>query len=36
VEHIAGIRALRFHAAQHFKCDRSRWADGHRTMKSHP
>ena len=36
VEHIACVRALGFDAAQYFKCDRSRLADGHRTMKSHP
>src|SRR5580692_9936859 len=36
MKHIAGIRAFCFHAVQHFKCDRSRWTNWHRTMKSHP
>src|ERR1700751_4687922 len=36
VEHVACIRALGFGAEQYFKCDRSRWTDGHGTMKSYP
>ena len=36
MQHVACIRAFRFDAAQHFKCNRSRWAYRHRTMKSHP
>jgi hypothetical protein len=35
VKHVACVRARSFDTAQHFKCDRSRWAERHPTMKSH-